>query len=286
MQIKRNGSVTHHHLLYITHAQNSLYDPMSSSDRIQKFLDDAKILLVKSSESSTSTSTASQSLQSVEFVNLDALSGSLLSKTLAEIKRLRIWMQKHQSESVPDGAKAKLLAAVELYNRFFIVQSGRIKTTSAAGEYTKLSAVRDQLYDGVHSLVSDYLQMPEGKLLSGRDKKKALAWIEGLVRLSVGAETSTSSSSSSSSSSRDSGMAWILQGINDDGTIVLLSSSDCELWKEGVRVLGKSLLESLRALQVEADQKGQDDEGSGGGSVYVELDEADRAVRCYLKDSS
>ncbi len=255
----------------------------STSDRIQKFLDDAKILLVKSSESSTSTSIASQSLQSVEFVNLDALSGSLLSKTLAEIKRLRIWMQKHQSESVPDGAKAKLLAAVELYNRFFIVQSGRIKTTSAAGEYTKLSAVRDQLYEGVHSLISDYLQMPEGKLLSGRDKKKALAWIEGLVRLSVGA---ASSSSSSSSSSRDSGMTWILQGINDDGTIVLLSSSDCELWKEGVRILDKSLLESLRALQVEADQQGQDDEGSGGGSVYVELDEADRAVRCYLKDSS
>ena len=264
----------------------------STSDRIQKFLEDAKSLLVKVSDSSSSSATALQPLQSIEFVNLDVLlSGSLLPKIIAEIKRLRTWMQKHQSESVPDGAKAKLLATVDFYHRFFIVQLGRIKIMSAAGNDKKLSVVRDQLHEGVHSLVSDYLQMPEGKLLSGRDKKKALAWIEGLVRLGAGEEASIATSSGSSSSSI-SGATWILQGINDDGTIVLLSSIDCELWKESVHVLDKSLLASLRTLQAEVDllnEQGQEEEESGsvgGGNVYVELDETDRAVRCYLKESS
>eukprot|EP01036_Dinobryon_divergens_P023421 gene23421-31766_t len=267
----------------------------STSDRIQKFLEDAKSLLVKVSDSSSSSSSssapASTSLQSVEFVNLDVLlSGSLLAKTIAEIKRLRTWMQKHQSESVPDGAKAKLLAAVDFYYRFFLFQFGRIKTMSAAGNEKKLSAVRDQLHEGVHSLVSDYLQMPEGKLLSGRDKKKALTWIEGLVKLGAGEEASITTTSSSSSVND---ATWILQGINDDGTIILLNSIDCELWKESVRVLDKSLLVSLRTLQAEADllndqgQEGEESSGGGGavGNVYVELDEADRAVRCYLNDS-
>ena len=237
-------------------------------DRIQKFHDDSKSLLSKP------ISNSSTSPQVIEFLSLDALkSGSAVPKIVAEINRLRTWIQKHQSESVTDGAKTKLFATVEGYFKFFTTQLGRV----ASSDDPKLLTIREQLHGVIHALIGDYLQLPEGKLLSGRDKKKALTWIDEMVRI-----TSPCAAKSSVTSSIGNTL-WVLQGINPDGTILLLNSSDCELWKENFR-LEKATLQAVRALQSEVENESLGD-GDSFRNVFIELDEADRFLNCFIKES-
>lgn len=104
---------------------------MSSSDRISMYLD--------------------------TFVSLTRDSRVNSTKFISEINKLRIWLQKHQSECVPDNSKQKLFTIFEICYRFQLQDSN--------------------LSESIHALFSDSLALPEGKLLTSKSKKKLLSWL-------------------------------------------------------------------------------------------------------------
>ncbi len=85
---------------------------------------------------------------------LESLRGS--TKYTSELKKLTLWMQKHQSETLTDGAKQKLVAIL-----------GESKDPE---------------------LLSCYLALPEGKLTTSKGKNRALKWYEGLGREGQGTQ--------------------------------------------------------------------------------------------------
>jgi hypothetical protein len=184
-----------------------------ASERIQKYLEDAQ-----------------------KYV-----AGQSTSKVLAELKKLNTWLQKHQNESVPEGAKAKLISTVEVYLKY---------CTSPGAEAALLEAVAN--------VVGSYLQLPEGKLVSASYKKKALAWHQDLAALESG--------------QADNGLEpiisqWFVDTINKDGTISLLQVDNSEVWRENYSPLNLAeYLENMRALCGEHE------------SVVVELDEQSNRI--------
>lgn len=94
-----------------------------------------------------------------------ALMASNNSKKLsAEIKKFRTWLQKHQNEIVSDGLKTKLFQTIDSYYRYCTNE--------------KNVAIHE---DDISTLLGDYLQLPEGKLLSSKDKRKVLSWHQSLA---------------------------------------------------------------------------------------------------------
>ena len=104
---------------------------MSSSERAERYHDDSVRLLAEKNH----------------------------GKIVAEVKKLRQWLQKHQDERLTDGAKTKLFAAIQAY----------FKAGQAAKEISEVT----------QGLVEDLLKMPEGKLVSAKAKKSALKWLGG-----------------------------------------------------------------------------------------------------------
>jgi hypothetical protein len=130
-------------------------------------------------------------------------------KALPELRKLATYLLKHQNETVPDGAKGKLLQTIEGYYRFYL----QSESNSVA-----------QALDAVVALLGTYLQLPEGKLLSATIKKKVLVWYQGL--------SATPQESSQSAKLVSTNSTWLVQTINEKGALTLLSASDDQLWKE------------------------------------------------------
>lgn len=119
-------------------------------------------------------------------------------KMCSEIKKLRQWLTKHQTEMLPDGAKQKLLSAVEAYFLYCCKRPDRFE---------------GEVGDVVTSLVSDLLKLPEGKLISAKSKLKALKWLETTA---VSKEASVSPTPSSST-------RWVVGDIDEAGKLMLMS---------------------------------------------------------------
>ena len=83
------------------------------------------------------------------------------SKIISEIKIFGTWLVKHQSESIPDGAKGTILTIMEKYNR-------------ASGYWLDIRPAVSELF-------STFLQLPEGKLLSTKGKNKVLVWLNNMT---------------------------------------------------------------------------------------------------------
>lgn len=111
---------------------------MSTADRIDKFQTDCNLLLHNDNQSNN------------------------VMKIVSEVKKLSQWLQKHQSEVVPDNHKQILLTIIENYYNYYL-------------QKRKDSTV---LLDVVTLLVDDCLKLPEGKLINSKGKKRALKWIE------------------------------------------------------------------------------------------------------------
>ena len=123
------------------------------------------------------------------------------SKITQEVKKLRQWLQKHQQETLPDGAKGKLMSTVEAYYIFCTKRP------------TKFD---DELGDSIQNLVGDFLKIPEGKLINGKQKLKALKWFES---------TSVSSSSGKGKFNTSSTTKkWTVCDIDESGMLMLLSN--------------------------------------------------------------
>ena len=76
-------------------------------------------------------------------------------KYAAEIKKLTLWMHKHQSDSVTDASKQRLVDILS--------------------DSTKV------LNEDASELLQTYLALPEGKLTTSKGKARALKWLESLA---------------------------------------------------------------------------------------------------------
>jgi hypothetical protein len=182
-----------------------------ATERVGKYLDDAKTLIAGGSQ----------------------------PKIQAEIRKLTTYLQKHQTESIPEGAKTKLFGAIEAYYRLACVNLSD-----------------EGLVDCVSSLLGSYLQLPEGKLVSAAHKKKALVWIQEL-------NASSGSSSKDTKTTKSTISSWTLEGINENGTVTLLSVADSERWLEDCKP--RNLSEFISKISELQDQ---------GDVVVVEMDES------------
>lgn len=194
---------------------------MSTAERVNKYYDDGKALL----------------------------GGGNCPKIMAEIRKLTTYLQKHQTESIPEGVKTKLFGIIELYYR-----------------YVKGDTTNESLLECVSSLLSSYLQLPEGKLVAASHKKKALQWIQELNAIAGnnGLSGKTGAAASTSVST------WSLESINDDGTITLLNLKNSELWKEDYMPVNLSEhMATILSLQGEMEE---------AAAVIIELDEGSDTI--------
>ena len=192
---------------------------MSNADRIEKFYAD----------------------------QITVLSAYGRAKVSAEIAKLKQWLLKHQDETVPDGAKSKIVSILERYNR-------------AQGNFADIR-------NNVIELFSDYLQLPEGKLLSAKDKSKVLKWLQDINTSDVDAEEEGGGGGSSAGTG-PSATLWTVESIDPEKrTITLLSTEDDQLWKENLLVDNAALFSQI--------QKGQD----GDNTCIVEMDESGVVIK-------
>lgn len=127
------------------------------------------------------------------------------AKVVAEIKKFRAWIVKHQDENVPDGAKAKLLCAVQ--------------------QYHKAAQRTPDIAEASHALIEDLLMLPEGKLVTAKAKKAALKWLEegrqgktDIAQVDGGEDAPDDS---------EEGEMWQLIGCDDNGaSLCLMDASD------------------------------------------------------------
>jgi hypothetical protein len=175
------------------------------------------------------------------------------SKVIAEMKKLRTWLQKHQTETLPENGKAKLLSTVEAY--YLLLNK---------------SELREQYSDAVESLVGDYLQIPEGKLLSAANKRKALGWYQSLQ--GSGRDDSVATCGISNSKPTQ----WTVEGVNEDATLLLLSVDDSELWKEDFQVVDANVFQEIKTLY-ESTKEGE--------PVTIEIGNDDSTVRIVVDES-
>lgn len=170
---------------------------MSSIERIDKYLGDAEKLVRLSNE----------------------------SKVIAELAKLKTWLQKHQYEVVPDGAKSKLLQVLTVYYKY---------------NQQLITERKEVVGEKLIELFSDYLQLPEGKLLSSKDKRKVLQW---QTNFSLGIPPSEPIPESE---------IFVVQDVNEDERLVTVQSTlDQIKWLENIIVDSEeiwiSLLESFQA---------------------------------------
>ncbi len=175
-----------------------------SLERILKFYDDATNLLSNKLESNQR--------------------GGYESKVITEINRLRTWIQKHQDDVISESGKTKLFQTLELY------YSSSLNVDKGFSDSCK---------DTVFNLLSDYLQLPEGKLLSAKDKKKVLSWTSKFVETSR-APVNTSNATNISE--------WYAYSGDSEDNFQLMNSKNEEDWKEGVTTVSKALQQELNAL--------------------------------------
>jgi hypothetical protein len=151
--------------------------------------------------------------------------GGNINKLKSEMNKLAIWMQKHQNETVPDNAKSKLLTTIETYYRL---------------RFNKL--YNFTLDDVISNLISFYLQMPEGKLLSAKDKKKVLFWYTTL-----NSEKNNESTLKSVESVNNSFSDWTIESYCEkENTFTLLNVSNVELWKEDFKIVDTDKLNVVK----------------------------------------
>ena len=167
----------------------------------------------------------------------------------SEIQKMRKWMQKHQDESVPDSSKTKLMSAIT--------------------KYRAATSVCIDLEENVYMLLDDFLKMPEGKLVSSRDKTVVLKWLQAMSGDQGGVEQKDSDDNSTAS--------YIVGDINDDNTLLLMSPDPNQGdILENVIVEDSALLERIIAAFNSSDNN---------FTVYVEVSKSDVVVlSCYVED--
>eukprot|EP01041_Mallomonas_annulata_P010635 gene10635-22202_t len=172
-------------------------------------------------------------------------------KISSEISRLRTWIQKHQGETVPDGAKTKLMTIVEKY-------------------YVHLTSGNNSaILDIVTGLLSDLLSLPEGKLISAKGKSRLLKWLQSLNK-------SNSDEPKVDNHSLQEASVWVVADICDNTGALTLMKPDVDSNEliEDVIVHDNSLLIEIRRMFEEEEY------------VAVELDSSRNVIRTLRRNQS
>jgi hypothetical protein len=140
-----------------------------------------------------------------------------------KINKLRSWLQKHQYDTLADGGKTKLLQILIICQRY---------CQSLSGEE------RVNFEEFVTSLFSDYLQLPEGKLVSSKDKKKVMLWLQNL-----GAHESESSKKI-----KGREIICIVIDINEESQEVIGQSEENDEIFEALACCSEDIWNSIKSL--------------------------------------
>jgi len=119
------------------------------------------------------------------------------ARIVTEVQRLRTWLQKHQDELVPNGAKLQLTGLVQKYYQ------------------TAQRLAAPTVTNAVVALIEDLLKLPEGKLIASKTKQQALKWLDALA---PGKPTGPPSLAHGSTEE-----TWALGDVAEDGTLQLVS---------------------------------------------------------------
>lgn len=163
-----------------------------------------------------------------------------MNKIIAEINKLTTWLQKHQNEMLPDSSKSKLFQCIEIYYR----------------------KIHPSAVDAVVDMLNCFLQLPEGRLVTAKDKKKALQWVQSLSNLNQKHE------SGFNEVIKEKLSLWLVQEVEDSNdkqgkqSVTLLSYNDDELWKEDIVIKDPVLFQQVVNLM-----------SNGEANVVVELNE-------------
>lgn len=145
-------------------------------------------------------------------------------KIASEVNKLRTWLQKHQYDVLPDGSKGKLLQILVLYQRFY--------------QSLPDADAKDKFEPSLSGLFSDYLQLPEGKLLAAKDKKKVMTWLQSL-----------STGESSSIPSATSLTRCLVQDVDDSGkTVTIQAVNDESQWLEQIPVSSQEVYDNISSV--------------------------------------
>jgi len=186
------------------------------------------------------------------------LGSGKLPKIKSEIGSMRTWLVKHQDESIPEGAKGKILSILEKYNR------------AATGHLASIRGPVIQLY-------GDYLALPEGKLCGTKEKNRVLNWYELLSAVEDAPATSAASGAAAEATARIT--RWSVQGVEAASRqVTLLNDEDADLWIEDLAVGDAELFAAICARY----EGGEGGDG-GQGDVKVQFDEAARQVVAVLE---
>ncbi len=146
-------------------------------------------------------------------------------KVVSEINKLKTWVVKHQNETINDGSKTKLLSTVELYYRYCVT-----------------SIDKTLILEPTYSLLSDYLQLPEGKLLSAKDKKKVLNWLQELSVMNP------ENTNITNNTSKITITKWSVQSLNSNKTFSILNEEDAEEYRDDFVIADKKVRLQVTAM--------------------------------------
>jgi len=151
------------------------------------------------------------------------------------------------------------------------------------------------LSDIILSLLTTYLQLPEGKLLNSKDKKKILLWLQSYNNNGIiGSSRDDSSNDNCIATSNISSNIWSVEEIKDNYTVTLLNKDNNEIWKEDyiisnihqyidqlkqMLLSGGSSSDGDGSKEATVDHRdSSNDEDSDSGTVYIELDEVKNKI--------
>lgn len=178
------------------------------------------------------------------------------SKITSEIDKFRQWLVKHQDNVVPDAAKGQIFTILEKYQRCS-------------------TQVYPEITPAVYTLYSDFLQLPEGKLVSSKSKQRVLKWLQQMD--SDAADANTAESVEAMVARQENTLStWSVEGINEKKRCVtLLSTDDAEVWKENFEVTTQVHFARLLELRPEM---------ATGSQILVELNGCNEVVRVFLDE--
>ena len=134
-----------------------------------------------------------------------------INKIISEISKLCIWLHKHQNEEISDQWKAKLILIIEKYHLYY--KNNKNTNDNNNNELLRLEEMVDKL-------LSDYLALPEGKLVTGKFKHKVMNWQTSLQHLN-----SNNSSHNIDNLNNSNVERWIVCDVSDDK--ITLMKPDC-----------------------------------------------------------
>lgn len=156
-----------------------------ASDRVELFLDSCQTLITKLNNN---------------------------KKIISEISKLCTWLQKHQNEEITDAAKGKMIIIIEKYYLYY-------KNSNNNNNDNDSDIVR--LEDTIEKLLSDYLALPEGKLVTGKFKQKVMNWQSSMQQ-----QNNVSSNADNNSNNNNNIERWIICDINDNKITLMKPDSN------------------------------------------------------------